>query len=159
MKLNSFIVTLFSLFIIHCALPPKVDESMNIQRIIELPDQNQELLFTKSMEWFSTSFKSSKAVIDYSDIETGIIMGNGNMDYGGILTAGYDVLFSIKVDVKDNRSRITLGNFILRIPPSKYAGEMEAPMVVRDFEKVRPKLEALATNYVEYMNQNTESDW
>ena len=159
MKLNSFIVTLFSLFIIHCALPPKVDESMNIQRIIELPDQNQELLFTKSMEWFSTSFKSSKAVIDYSDIETGIIMGNGNMDYGGILTAGYDVLFSIKVDVKDNRSRITLGNFILRIPASKYMGAVEAPMVVRDFEKVRPKLEALATNYVEYMNQNTESDW
>ena len=159
MKLNSFIVILFSLFIIHCALPPKVDESMNIQRVIELQDQNKEALFTKSMEWFSTSFKSSKSVIDYSDIETGIIMGNGSMNYGGILTSTYEVLFSIKVDVKDNRSRITLSNFNLRIPASKYMGAVEAPMVVRDFEKVRPKLEALATNYTEYINKNTDSDW
>jgi len=59
-----------------CSSVPYSEISGPYQKIVELGKTKADI-FNSSMQWVAQSFKSAKAVIQYSDKESGIINGNG----------------------------------------------------------------------------------
>jgi hypothetical protein len=76
--------------------------------VISVEGKSSEEIYTKLRQWFSQSFVSGEAVIDYEDKKEGTIIGNAYGTYGsdfiGIIE--YYMKYQIRVDVKDGRFRV-----------------------------------------------------
>jgi hypothetical protein len=90
-----------------CVSTSEPAPSDSYQQIVTLQKDKQEI-FNLSMQWMAKSFVSSKAVIEYSDKDTGVIMGNGIalVDVGA-LSGKSPIKFMIEIEVKDRKSRLT----------------------------------------------------
>ena len=84
------------------------------QKIVEIPDTSQKQIYDGSKQWFAKNFHDSNSVIKYDNAEKGSIIGKGNMQFvclGDTLAcygASSDSLrFTVKVDSKDNRARVS----------------------------------------------------
>ena len=95
--------------ILGCASAPQpLSSEKNIyQEVIEIQKPQNEL-FISSMKWMTDAFTSAKAVIEYQDKEEGIIIGKGTAQVGIHDGSGKSsVEFTIRLEVKDNRARVT----------------------------------------------------
>jgi hypothetical protein len=85
------------------------------QEIIVLPGQTKLQIFEKSKQWIAKAFGSSKEVIKYENLQEGRIIGKGVVDYIGAIQGSifgkrefiYLARFTITVDVKDGKSRVS----------------------------------------------------
>ena len=80
-------------------------------------------------EWFAKSFNDSNSVIMYEDAKTGSIIGKGSMQYncvGGVLmcyaTQDDKLEFTVRVDAKDNRARVSFRDLNIH-SPSTYSAD------------------------------------
>ena len=169
MKINQISLSVaIILFINNCAMPSmiSIDSKENIQNIITVKNKSKEEIFIKSMEWFLQTDNFFQIVIDYNDLETGIILGNGNIFWGKkmeISTLLRNIQFSIKIEVKDGRSRMTLSNFSIYFPPDSQSGKVKRDVWVSEYEEVKDKIETIIPLYTDYINATDEiiddSDW
>ena len=131
-------------------IPP---DSTTVQRVIEVPGIQKDVIYERSRIWIAKTFRSSKAVIEYENKETGVIIGNGIIHY--TLTAGFSsaevpVRFTMKEDIKDGRIRITFDNL--------YEGTLEMPVKYRQsMDRIRPKLFSLADSLGEAVRSPQDS--
>jgi len=155
------IITLVSVLFIGCAgsLTQLPDDTI-IQSVIDLEDKTKDELYVKSMEWLSKTFNESKSVIDYQDKEAGTIIGNGAIQHFYSMIINGQVLFAVKLELKDNRARITLSNFMANIigtsgPPVTRA------IMQSEYDAAKPNLDKLVSNYEIYMKSTSTSndDW
>ncbi|HGP3418225.1 DUF4468 domain-containing protein [Acinetobacter pittii] len=92
-----------------------------VVEVVELPNMKKDQIFNSSKIWIAKNFKSSNAVVQYEDIATGTIVGKGNMQLPCKGTwdcmAKKDSLlsFTLKVDTKDNKSRLTFNDMSVKI--------------------------------------------
>lgn len=101
------ILTLLTFISAPTAAAPKTPaEPVEIQ-IVQEATLSKSDIFDNTRLWMAESYKSSEAVIDLQDKELGTIIGNGSAD----LKIGWGVYtpmtFKIRIDVKENKYRIT----------------------------------------------------
>ncbi len=151
-KFIYFILTLV-IFIswFSCAsLETPLTEEPKVQRIIKVNKPKDEL-YKLSNEWMVKTFKSSKAVIQYQDKEEGIIVGKGftSVKYLG----NADTRFTITIEIKENRMRVTLEDIYVS------SGKFDMPFEIQQhWDKAKPDLEKIIDLLEAYVGKEAE-EW
>lgn len=142
---------------------PVVDRT--IQKVYDVPGMTKDRIYDKSRIWIAKNFRSSKAVIEYENKETGVIVGNGITNYpvSGFMSAvaheGWQVRFNMKEDMKDNKIRVTYENLTLLLPASKYSGPAEVPVSSQsDIDALRSVLLSFSDQMVQYVRSSKDTD-
>lgn len=88
--------------------------SVEIIRGAPLP---KDALFTQTVLWIAENIRSPRSVIQFQDRDLGVIVGNGSYDMSidaGLLPffspANVPVSFRVRIDVRDNRYRMTFSD-------------------------------------------------
>lgn len=103
-----------------------------IQKVIEFKDASKDNIYNGSRQWVAQSFKSAQDVIQMDDKESGIIIAKGNMKYpctGSWWCSGYEnmlVKFTLKIESRDGRARVTFSD-IVRYTPASYTAGFRTP--------------------------------
>src|SRR5271169_7225778 len=119
------ILGMIPLFLAGCAgLQPIADTDRTFERVVEAPSYSKEQIFDGTKIWISENFKSAKAVLEYENKNDGTIIGNGIINYpcSGIECMGtgdWKVPFTMRVDIKDKKFRLTFSNLSLTYPPAQ----------------------------------------
>jgi hypothetical protein len=90
-------------------------ENVNFEKVIKTDSLKKAEIFTIVNDWFASTYNSANDVIQMSDKDEGVIIGNGSMsyDYGKMSYACYTgyIKYTIKVYIKDSRYKVVLTNF------------------------------------------------
>lgn len=91
-----------------------IDPNNGVTRVIVLNDipKSKNEIYVAVNEWFIHSFNNGKSVIQLNDKDEGVIIGKGFVDNMGhtmsfASNANISAYVLIRVDIKDNRMRIT----------------------------------------------------
>ena len=121
-------------------------------------------IYERSKIFIAENFKSAKAVIEYDNKEQGTLIGNGNVMYpcGNFFTCGalknVRITFQMRIDVKDEKIRITFNNILAYFPPragQRYPAYVppsegsERPLSDEEYNDSKPKLIELAHSLIE----------
>jgi hypothetical protein len=89
----------------------KPNQEVDYIKIIDVNGKNKSTIFPLVEQWFSETYNSSKSVINFKDPETGVIIGRviTRADVG--LGVANNVYYNIKVEVKDEKIRLTGNGF------------------------------------------------
>lgn len=140
-----------------------------LQEILEVEGAKDDL-FTRCMEWMARTFTSSEEVIEYQDKDAGMIIGKGYVvatgkPYRTLLTAYILTVnsaanevylkFTITVEVKENRVRVTLDQIRYTVDVEK-----NEPLVDNQemFDAAKPDLEGIIESLKNHLTQEPE-DW
>ena len=115
---KDFISGFLGLGLVGCATTPQQpSEPVKFEKVYQIEGLNQAQVYDGARQWFATAFRSANAVIQYEDKTTGSIIGKGNMQYrcSGFadcmtVTAGDRVDFTVRVDTKDGKMRVSYDN-------------------------------------------------
>jgi hypothetical protein len=110
----------------------------------------KDKIYRQTKIWIAENFRSAKAVTEYDDKEQGTIIGNGNIKYpcaGLDCVAKHDwsVHFTMRVDTKDEKFRLTFSNLRISWPPRVdslgYHSAYEGPInLMSNLNVIKPKL-------------------
>jgi hypothetical protein len=91
---------------------PATPQEMNHEFIVEYTDISKPVLFDRTLKWIANNFRSAKQVVEYQNIESGSIIGNGItfVQVEGALL-GVNLEFTMNIDVKDEKVRYRFSNF------------------------------------------------
>ncbi len=183
MSLTIMIITLVTA---GCAgLQPVPPGQLYVQKTLEAPGMNQEQLYWNSKLWITRNFRPYMAVwlyqrktsplIEYANEKQGILIATGTIPYpykAFSFTEGnkayWEVNFTLEVDVKYGKARITFSNLGIYVPKiwcgniySEWLGAYDKPLTeVEDMEAVRPVLTNLADRLGEFlMSPGTGERW
>lgn len=145
------------------------DEERTIVQVYEAPDYTKEQIYAATKMWIAENFKSAKAVIEYENKDEGTIIGNGIIRYpcGGafscIAKADWTVPFTMRVESKDGRFRLTFTNIHLAWPARYSSGiatsAHDGPINQRsDLDRIRPELLKLGERLQASMGKAQASD-
>lgn len=91
-----------------------------IEIIRDIPNMPKDKIYTATKQWIAKNFVSAQDVIQFDDKETGSLILKGNVDYPcsnnwscthrGITNDVID--FTMKIDVKDQKIRITVDDVL-----------------------------------------------
>lgn len=139
--------------------------------VVELPNMSQKQIFDASKIWMAQSFKSANDVVQYEDVSTGTIIGKGNMQYpckgtwNCLANVDNRVFFTLKIDTKDNKARLTFNDLKLKMPTKANGGvlikgyEVEI-YVPKDKENIEQGLKDVINQYKnEIQTTSLDSDW
>ena len=148
------------------------------ERIIDIPNTSKKEIFEGSKQWFAKSFKNSNSVIKYENLETGSIIGKGNMPYGcdmGTLacalldTDDYSkrtLEFTLKVDAKDNRARVIFEDLVRTTPGGLNSSGIRFPATTTNIRlqnevtQVKEMLDTTINSLADDVKNTTSStDW
>jgi hypothetical protein len=167
LALTSFKILMVLLLTASCYLPAPITEEQrsmlgSFYRVIEAEGQTKNDLFLKINSWMVDRFKNSDDVIEFSDKDAGVITGKFVEVMAFRLKDGntfvYNVISTIKIDVKDNRARITLKDPVARQSNAPFA-PYEAVSSSELATNVLTVWEALADNLSDFLNTNEDDDW
>lgn len=150
---------------------PLTEEETTFSQVYEAPGLTKDQLFAASKMWIAQNFESADAVIEYEDKDEGTILGNGNMQYpcgrgfSCMVKADWRTRFTMKVETKDGKIRLTFSNIRLTWPAS-YSSGISTPaanLPIRDradLDKIKPELLKFGDQIVASAEQvETDSDW
>jgi hypothetical protein len=134
---------------------PLTEEEATIVQVYEAPGYTKDQIYDSTKMWIAQKFKSAKAVTEYDNKEEGILIGNGIIPYtcakgfaGGMecaMKSDWTVPFTMKVEAKDGKFRLTFTNIHLAWPAAYRSGistpAHDGPVWQRkELEKIRPRL-------------------
>jgi hypothetical protein len=100
---------------------------ISFQKVIDVPGKPVGDIYKSALKWISVSYKNPESVIT-STIENDIITGRGS----GIVVVPAVIFshvphyrYNFRIDVKDNKARITLSEFELVGTPPEPTGTLE----------------------------------
>lgn len=144
------VVTLAASGQVQAKKDPVTDEERQVVQVFDAPNHTRDEIYSATRMWVAENFESAKAVIEYESKEDGVIVGNGNIPYpcSGLkcmVTTDWRVPFTMKVESKDGRFRLTFTNIHIAWPPSYSSGistpAADGPVRQRkDLDLIRPKL-------------------
>lgn len=100
------------------------------QRIVEIPNVKQDVIYENSRQWVAKSFKSANSVIQYQDKTAGSIIGKGNVDFScanflKCYGRTQPVLeFTFQIDAKDEKARVSFSDINIHHPAGYASGTM-----------------------------------
>jgi hypothetical protein len=155
---------------------PENEKNCSIEYIIEIQGYEKDYIYDSTKMWIAENFKSAKAVIEYTDKNTGTIIGNGNFVY-----SGKTYHFTIRVDIKNDKFRLTFTNlkvswessynsgtkgyfvngvYIAGMPSYTSPGYNGPLRIVSELNIVKPKLLTFGDEIKLYIEQNSKKkDW
>lgn len=88
------------------------NNSLTYTQVVNCPGKTKDQLYVILNYWFTASFNDANSVIQLNDKEAGCIIGQGYMQgiahhTGGLSAYNVDIKPVIKVDIKDEKVRIT----------------------------------------------------
>jgi hypothetical protein len=126
------------------------DEDRRIEQVYEVPGHTRDQIYSAARMWIAENFKSAKAVIEYENKEEGTLIGNGIIQYpcsgfSCVLKEDWTVPFTMRVETKEGRFRVTFTNIHLAWPARYSSGISTAASDFpvrrqKDIEIIRPKL-------------------
>lgn len=127
-KLCSFIF--LSFLITGCTSIPQSKEPLKeVSKVIEFKGINQENIFELAEQWASEAFVSSNDAVRYTDKSAGTIIAKGNFKYSCpdmsslcIATVEDRIKFTLKIETKDNKAKVTFTDIRGYRPPKLYSG-------------------------------------
>lgn len=140
--------------------PPLTEEERTIIQVFAAEDASKEAIFQAAKMWIAENFKSAKSVIEYEDADSGTIVGNGSIAYpctGGwtcrVRAESWRVTFTMKVEAKNGRFRLSFTNVLMSYPPYNNMGvsrpAYDEPVSSReDMTNIRAKLMAFGPEIV-----------
>jgi hypothetical protein len=96
-------------------MQPVTEAETTFSGVFEAPGSGQNQIFEAAKVWIAQKFVSAKAVVEHEDKQEGILIGNGITDYpckgmGCSLKDEWGLAFTMRVDVKDNKFKLTFTN-------------------------------------------------
>ena len=90
--------------------------------VIQAQGKSVSEIYTTVKSWVATTFNSAQDVIQMDDPDNGILICKGNFSYdapGGVMSGVLDgwVHFTLQVQVRESRYRITMGQFAHEAKP------------------------------------------
>ena len=100
------------------------EEPIQFDEVIKVEGKGVQELYTTIKLWVATNYNSAQDVIQMDDPESGILVCKGAFDYdngGGIMGAVLDgwVFYTLKVQVREGRYKVSVGNFTHKANPVK----------------------------------------
>jgi hypothetical protein len=123
-----------------------------VVEIIRPTSLAKEALYDQTVLWIAESFKSAKQLIEFRDREIGTIVGNGsfNINVGArFLPVNMPVTFKLRIDVRDNRYRMTFRDVSLLVDGQSRS--IESSNRDANEPRVRERFEQLANSLDEYL--------
>ncbi len=114
--LKNLFIILAPILMLACASSQQAKpQELEIEQVFQVPGFAKDSLFDGVKIWIAENFKSSKAVLEYENKEDGSLIGNGMVGYPceGLSCIGQEgnkVLFTMKVEVKDEKFRLSFSN-------------------------------------------------
>jgi hypothetical protein len=150
-----------------CAGMQRASESdLTITRVIQARDYKKAEIYAATKIWIAQNFNSSKAVIELDDKERGQIIGNGILPYpcssmDCLTKGGWKVRVTMRVDMKDERFKITFSNLRLIFPASTTGPAEEHPLTSQGaLDDVRPMLLKIGPAILKSVEQEEDKgDW
>lgn len=169
----TFLLLLFATDAVEARKPVSVPEEERIVvQVFDAPGSTADEVFRTSKVWIAENFRSGKAVIEYEDPASGTIIGNGSIAYpcdGGwtcrVRAESWRVKFTMKVEARDGRFRLTFSNVLMSYPPYNNMGVSrpgyDEPVASKaDMDNIRAKLLAIGPEIVAGLKANHASgDW
>ena len=121
-------------FVLLVLLPPSAGAQetptpLEYQKIVSVEGVGADDLYSRAREWFVESFADSESVLEIEDSDSHVLMGKGMFNYrscifSGTVKGGYAgrIRFTIRVETKDGRARLTLSQFTHETPLSPLNG-------------------------------------
>jgi hypothetical protein len=160
------LVFAFLLFV-GCAAHVR-DEDKTFSQVFETPGQSKDVLYEKVKIWITQNFKSAKSVIEYDNKENGSIIGNGMIKYpcsglDCIAKGDWTVPFTMRVDLKNNKFRLTFSNLHVAWPASRdsmgyHAASDHEMWQQGDYDSVRPILLQFGEEIKTSLSKEAKSD-
>lgn len=161
-----------------CALPGAAfsgetfdSPEQSFEKVFEAPGHARDEIFTSSKIWVAENFRSSKAVLEYESREEGVLIGNGIIDFpckgafDCLAKSDWKVRFTMRIDMKDDKFRLTFSNVNLTWPAT-YRSGISSPAYdgpvnsKKDREKIRVALLALGPRLQAAMSSaGANDDW
>ncbi len=167
-KLLSITISITLIFLSACATQQLTEEQKTISIVKEAKGSKDEL-FDATKIWIAETFNSAKAVIEFADKEKGTIIGNGTSKYPctEMCFGSYkwSLHYSMRVDFKDDRYKVTFTNLELSWPASYSNGVLTkayrgAVASQGDYEAIKTHLLGLADNLDNSIHSESKSsDW
>lgn len=167
-----FIALFSGMTLAESATPQELaDINAPVEQVFDAPGYSKDQLFNASRIWIAQNFRSGKAVVEYESKEEGTIVGNGTIAYpckGGfdcMSKPDWRVRFTMRVDIKDGKFRLTFSNMNLTWPASYNSGiaiaAHDGPLYSKkDREKVTAALLAFGPKLQLSLGQaKTNDDW
>lgn len=138
------------------------------QRIVDIPNVKQDVIYEQSRQWVARNFRSANAVIQYQDKDTGSIIGKGTSDipckglscFGSTQTLN----FTLQIDAKDNRARISFTD--LDITSTPLPGSYHKPQTSKIFAEpykviVKQQLDETINSFAKDVSNaaKSQADW
>jgi hypothetical protein len=166
------ILGMIFLFLTGCAgIQPVTDADRTFEKVFEAPGYSKEQIFNGTKIWIAENFKSAKAVLEYENKDSGTIIGNGIIPYpcSGlecVAKGDWKVPFTMRVDIKDQKFRLTFSNLHLSWPPSydrTFGAQRgyDGPISIQsDLDAVRPELLKFGNQILaSFGKEKSKSDW
>ncbi|PKP17407.1 MAG: hypothetical protein CVU05_15585 [Bacteroidetes bacterium HGW-Bacteroidetes-21] len=150
------------------SLPLDADSKLITYSQVVEAQANKDSLYAKSLAWFNAYFKNPTGVIREKSPENGQIMGKHQIkvlnppDKKGIQTMKGIVQYTVKVSVKENKTRIILTDFNIRdnsyTPIEKWSDKSSVQFNNVNYyylEQIDKEAKELVKNFQEFMIKAT----
>ncbi len=156
-----------------CSGNPLTEEQKTISVVKTADGMGQDKLYEVVKIWMAQNFNSSKAMIEYDNKEAGTIIGNSNMRFpcsglGCLGQEGWKLHFSMRVDVKEERYKVSYRNIEVSWPASYISGVRQpayrGPISQKAYDNVKAALLELADRLEASINsgevtESEDEDW
>jgi hypothetical protein len=169
---NKVFVVAMVISMLGCAgMQPITEADRTFERIVHAPGHKKDTIYDSTRIWIAENFRSAKSVIEYEDKEIGTIVCKGAMKYPGngiehLLKSDWNVLFTMRVDVKDERFRLTFDKLKLTWPPSYNStygiqSGYEGPVKTKaDLDAIKPALLNIGNRICSHIGKgHIRNDW
>lgn len=102
-------------------LPTNDQGELEYKNVVELGELSKKAVYSKSKIWLSEVIKSSSDAIDLDDQDSGTIVVNTNSEItiGSLAKFQSTVFYTIKIECKDNKLRLTINISHYYLEPHK----------------------------------------
>jgi hypothetical protein len=161
-RTNLIIILLITIMFLNVSCQSSkilTDNENQYQKIIELPNYNEEALFLLTNDWLISILDNPKSVIEYTDEEKGVIIGKINTSTPiGPLNMPVQTNFKIKIEIKDEKARFTLSGMELSVNVNgKYSSSNISDMNYDKF--ILWADEYIIKDYKTFIENDNNSEW
>ena len=169
---RAFVAAILLVLVSGCAGMQQVTEAdRTLDGVFEASGFSKDQIFTATKIWIAENFRSAKSVIEYENKEEGTLIGNGIIPYPcsgleHITKADWTVSFTMRVDIKDQKFKLTFSNVRLSWPPSynstfgSQRGHDGPVRLQGDMDAIEPKLLSFGNALLVSMSSNKKAkDW
>lgn len=156
-KMLNRIIVLALLFL--SSMPTHAEEQLFSVQIVREIKADKNKIYSKSNAWIAETFRSAKAVIEHTDKDAGLIIGNGVVETRagiGIFAATFQYVFKFKEEIKDNKFRFSFSD--VKMITNGFEKPIESTNRASTEPEVNAKFNELADSLAAYITA-AKTDW